>query len=286
MSELWHPLGSVDPQDLTETRLQLHYAIQPIAAAAAALIPPVADGSSASLSLGTIDNTFVFLCSEIPGPQRFRLGLNPVNFNLVLADPLLKPLASFELIGKTLEEGLTWVQAQAAARGIDSPQITLLSYPDDFPQHPIAQGQPFNPPPIPYLQELTHSFANTQTLLRRIAATTAGASPIHLWPHHFDLATLITLAAGNEAEAQTVGVGHSPGDQSYPEPYWYVTPWPYPPAETTLPPLSGDGFWHRQGFIGAILTGSRLVSGDSQVEQVKQFLDSAIAACRSLLEAN
>lgn len=283
MTELWHPLGTIDPQDLTETRLQLHYGLQPIAALNVALTPAMADGSQASLSLDSIEHTLVFLGSEIPCEQPFRLGFNPVNFNLVLVDPLLKPLDNFLLAGQTLLDALAWTRAQAAARGADSDQITLLSYPEDFPQHLIGGGQPFVPPPLDYLQELTHYFANSNALLRPIAATTAGASPVHIWPHHFDIAILITFSGAGE-EAQTIGVGHSPGDQAYPEPYWYVTPWPYP-SVAELPQLAGEGFWHRQGFVGAILTGSRLIPGDEQENQVKSFLDSGMLACRSLLRS-
>ncbi len=282
MSELWHPLGSTDPKDLTEARLQLHYGIQPIAALNVAFIPPVADGSQASLSLDSIDDTLVLLGGEISCEQPFRLGLNPVNFNLVLVDPVLKPLDSFVLAGQTLLDAVAWTRAQATPRGLDSDRITLLSYPDDFPDHPIASGQPFLPSPIPQLQEITYYFANSNALLRRIAATTPGASPVRIWPHHFDIATLITLPGGTDGETQTVGVGYSPGDQSYPEPYWYVTPWPYP-QQPDLPPLAGNGFWHQQGWIGAILTGSRLGSPTDQEDQVKGFQDTAIAACRKLL---
>jgi hypothetical protein len=63
------------------------------------------------------------------------------------------------------------------------------------------------------------------------------ASPIHLWPEHFDIA--IELGAG-DARA-TYGV--SPGDQQHPRPYMYVSAWTPPPA--------GDAGWNAVGFPGA-----------------------------------
>ena len=66
-----------------------------------------------------------------------------------------------------------------------------------------------------------------------------GASPIHLWPEHFDIAT--ELGAGDSRA--TYGI--SPGDDDHTEPYAYVSPW-------TAPAETGDAtFWNAHGFTGA-----------------------------------
>jgi hypothetical protein len=44
--------------------------------------------------------------------------------------------------------------------------------------------------------------------------------------HHFDLATLTTLPARNADATGYVGVGLSPGDEYYDEPYFYVSVYP------------------------------------------------------------
>ena len=98
-----------------------------------------------------------------------------------------------------------------------------------------------------------------------------------MWPHHFDLATLISLQGET-----TVGVGFSPGDGSYPEPYWYVSPWPYP-ENTPEWPLESGGRWHTQGFTAAVLTGSDALQSADQEEAAEAFLRSAIAGSRRLL---
>ena len=46
------------------------------------------------------------------------------------------------------------------------------------------------------------------------------------WPHHFDIATLVKLEDGQPANARSIGVGVSPGDEYYAQPYVYVSPWP------------------------------------------------------------
>ena len=84
----------------------------------------------------------------------------------------------------------------------------------------------------------------------------------------------------------TVGIGLSPGDINYDEPYWYVSPYPYPETEN-LPPLDGNGFWHTQQWVGAVLRASHWSQNGTaaQQEQVRSFLHSALQAGKSLLKS-
>ena len=77
------------------------------------------------------------------------------------------------------------------------------------------------------------------------APARSDASPIHLWPEHFDVA----FDQGEEAEGRRAGYGASPGDEHHPEPYLYVGPWAEPPR--------GPG-WTATGFRGAELGYSAL----------------------------
>ena len=82
-----------------------------------------------------------------------------------------------------------------------------------------------------------------------------------------------------------VGVGLSPGDEAYREPYWYVSPYPRP-ENAAVSPLPNGGRWHRDGFFAAVLTGGDLVSGGADASQelrTRAFLDAAIAECVRLL---
>ncbi|HEY9597335.1 MAG TPA: hypothetical protein V6D33_06655, partial [Cyanophyceae cyanobacterium] len=76
------------------------------------------------------------------------------------------------------------------------------------------------------------------------------------------------------------------------EPYWYVSPYPYPETDN-LPRLEGNGFWHTQYWVGAVLTASKLAfskegyteetTAESQIQQVEAFLSSALQASILLL---
>lgn len=279
----WQKTGKIDPKSLTESRLQLHYAIQFAAAVGNFLTESKPDTSHASLTWNSELNLFVsgIVATEKP----FQVALEPVSLTSIILDTQGKKLAEFSLGKKTMEQGMNWLKREISSLGADGEKLTFVSYPDDFPDHPLARGTPFNETQEVQRQELTAYYANTNLLLQEIVSTTEGASPIRIWPHHFDLATLISLPYTQKGEAMSIGVGLSPGDSSYDQPYWYVTPWPYPdPAN--LPELDGGGSWHTQDWVGAILTASQLSQGDEQQAQVKAFLQSAVKASLALLEEN
>ena len=96
------------------------------------------------------------------------------------------------------------------------------------------------------------------------------------------MATLISLPDREDGESRSVGVGFSPGDASIEQPYWYVTPWPYPDT-ANLPALAGGGNWHATGWVGALLKRSQLESAH-EAEQIEQFLQSALHHAKALLE--
>jgi hypothetical protein len=286
MNTSWQILDTLNPQDFTEARLQLHYGIQLIAATGSALAGPLPDFSHTSLKWSP--DLEVFIGAPIRAAKPFRVALDPVMLTSILLDQQGETIAVFPLHQKTLAEGMTWLKGEVAQLGADASQIELLSYPEDFPDHAIAHGTPFNVSKAEAeRQELSHYYANTQLVLQEIVEGVEDASPIHIWPHHFDIATLIFMPIQKRGESVTVGVGLSPGDHNYAEPYWYVSPYPYPAPEN-LPLLDSEGFWHTQQWIGAVLLASRLTqdSGEAQVKQVKSFLRSAINASKQLLQAS
>jgi hypothetical protein len=62
---------------------------------------------------------------------------------------------------------------------------------------------------------LAEVWAIGHVALVRLVEVARGAEPIHLWPEHFDIATVLA----------EVNYGVSPGDDDHDEPYAYVAPW-------------------------------------------------------------
>ncbi len=262
-------------KDLIPHRIQLHYAIQFIAATGMALAEPKPDGSQMTLDWDADLNGFVG--QKISGTS-IQVALLPQTLtSLILQNH--KSVAALSLIGKTMAESLAWHQAELAKLGIATESIKLLDYPaDDFPDHPLARGAVFDVGDDEAREAVTAYYAQTRPLLAEIIATNPAASPVYIWPHHFDMATLMTYPGATEAETKYLGVGLSPGDFGYDEPYWYITPYPYPDV-AKLPKLPA-GSWHTEGWVGAVLTASQ-VENDATVQT---FIDAAVAVSKDVLE--
>jgi hypothetical protein len=234
---------------IADARLAAHWAAQ-LAAAPASLLPRAPDDSHASLEW----RSGVLFGAPVDGR---RAGLRVDELTLVIDSG-----ASLPLSGRTLADGLAWL-SERFGRAVVRPS-------HDLPASPIATGGAF-PPVTSALGDLARLFATADTTLRALAASTAGASPVRCWPHHFDIATLISLDAPHRETS--IGAGLSPGDASYADPYWYVTPWPYPPLDR-LPHLPA-GHWHTERWVGAVLPASEAPPA--------AFIAAAVAACRTLL---
>jgi hypothetical protein len=214
-----------------------------------------------------------------------RVGLRIRDLSLLILDRSgHEILAQSAVEGLTLPECLNWVSAAIHKRTGAPPPRPLALRDYDMPDHPAAKGEVFAiTAHEDALEELSRWYDNANTLLRRLQATTPNTSTVACWPHHFDIATLITMDAGPE-NGRSIGVGLSPGDRYFPEPYWYVSPWPRPEI-AARPALdsSTDGRW---ADFGAVLLGSDLVgdgSASTQASKLRSFVHSAIKTARALI---
>lgn len=239
-------------------RLVAHHAAQ-LAVAPASTFAPEPDSAHTALSWSSTLRAFV------GARQRGRqTGLRLADLTLVVAGPDSQ-LATLPLTGMTRLDALSWL-----GRQFDE----VLTLPEhELPPHEVQTGGRF-PAPDEATRQLASWLEGAADVLEPQRARREGASAVRLWSHHFDVATLVSLGHG-----RSVGLGLSPGDGSYDEPYWYVTPWPYPTHQRRG--VLRHGRWHSQGWVGAVLTQAEPAPARTQVEA---FLDEAFEACRELTE--
>jgi hypothetical protein len=280
----WLQVGERAPTDLVDARLQLHWAVQLVSAVGTTLLPAAVDDSHTNLEW--LAEPGVLASRPTADAPRCRAALRVTDLRLYLLNEDGVASAQHALDGMTLDQGLVWLEQEIAAfwqhplpKPLRRPQL-------DLPDHAAGRGAVFRVLDAAAFTEINRWYANGDSVLRGLTERTRGASLVRCWPHHLDLATLVTLEVGrNSAPARTIGIGLSPGDAAYAEPYWYVTPWPYP-DQPHLPVLDGGGEWHRTGWLGAVLTGSTIAaepSAEGQARLVHAFLGSAVDACRALL---
>jgi hypothetical protein len=310
----WERLGGVPRARLAAARAQLHLAAQPAAAVGKLLLPHQPDYGEQSFSWAAGDRCLAqgTVTGRSPATP-FRAALRPSPPALLLLGAPGVPgaigaigapdsggggggiLRELPLGGRTLGEAYEWLAAQLAdLLGAGLPgEIERPAGLSDLSGHPLADGARFDAGDAAAFAELGSLFANADRALAAWAAAWPGASAVRCWPHHFDIATLApiapaTLAAAPPEQARTIGAGMVPGDVGRGgrgEPYFYVSPWPYPES-AEWPPLPGGGTWNMEGWLGAVLEAPQFMDADRAADQaaaVENFLRSAAAACHRLL---
>jgi len=112
-------------------------------------------------------------------------------------------------------------------------------------------------------------------------------SPIQLWPHHFDL-SMIWLPGDKiegkdpddeEQADKQMNFGFVFGDDTIPEPYFYVTAYPTPDALPNVD-LPAGTTWRTDGFNGAVLLYSDLCEMRDRHDYLLNLWNTLLAAAR------
>ena len=277
-SVTWRPLRGVEQGRLSEARVQAHYAAQWLARAARGYVAARPDDSHTSLGW---DDAFGGFATHAL-PDGARLGLKIADLTLVLLGAKAgDPSEIFPLFGRRDADARGWLGRQVSAKGLDAKALDAPS-PYEIPAHAIANGAAYADAGLAeFLSELAAWYSNAHAMLgsirEDIVARKFSAPPVRCWPHHFDLDTLATIAAD-----RTVGVGFSPGDEYYNEPYFYISVYPEPDAAALLR-LPAIGHWHQKDFIAAVAPASRIVAAKDQATEVAAFLHAAVEGAIKLL---
>jgi hypothetical protein len=116
------------------------------------------------------------------------------------------------------------------------------------------------------------------------------SGPVQLWPHHFDLALLWFSGrkvpgvdpTDEESADEQMNFGFSTGDEGIPEPYFYITVYPWQ-ADITAAALPAGAVWYTESWKGALLKYGSLVGVDRPEEKLLAYLRAAYKAGSSLM---
>lgn len=268
-------LGRVGPRELGEARAVAHRAVQWVARAARAAIPAAADDSHSNLGWERAHGALT--SHDIAGS---RLGLSLADLTLLRIESG-EVRDTFALDGGTDGEAGQWIDNRLQRLGVGAP-AQAVELPYELPgADPEAMYELV--PIMTELIELANWFEAASAVLddfrKEYSSIRPGPSDVRCWPHHFDVATLVSLEEGDPETARAVGVGLSPGDETHDQPYLYVNPYPAP--EGGSPPLlPAPGRWQTEGFVGAVALGEDLVGLSDRREGMLTFLVGAFEAVR------
>lgn len=269
------PPGVLAPKSLLAARVELHWAAQILAGVGSAWLEPRDDDSHTNLGWDTEFGAFVGHAAR--AGQAIGLRVADLTLLEVVESAVMSELA---LSGRTLAQGLAWADVRMGRGASESPRaLHLPTY--EMPEHRVQSGAPFELAPE-QLAELGRWYATADAILRALAACEPHTTDVRCWPHHFDIAATGYLDSVRTTHTSPqIGFGMSPGDASYAEPYFYVTP--HPMLEGVALPVLASGHWHAKGWVGAVLTATRALDTGAPAEAARGFLESAIRACRSLI---
>ena len=277
-------LHACAPLSLVAARCMTHKAIQLLTLAARSNLEPETDDSHSSLKWDATSKRF--LSQPMPhddGAMLIGLSLSPLRLDVVQDGTTRVKL---DMEAQTTEGALQWLDRHLGQSGLNPASKVTLPY--ELPEA-VAKLDLFSAQTASVqLTALAAWFDLANTVLSDFAKNYAylepGPSPVRCWPHHFDIATYVQLEAGSAEAARGIGIGMSPGDESYGQPYVYVNPWPHlDPADLPDPPHPGH--WHTDGYVGAVATAEQILTLVDLPDALLSFVESAFAVGRAGLEA-
>ena len=262
----------VAPAKLGPARTLSHGAVQWASRAARANLPALADDSHSNLGWSHEHGALLsqFLDGEGQVGFSFASGaLLWLQAGQVTQSQRVTELDDAEL-GEVCDSWLTGAGLERASQAEMPYQLKPVRYRDLQTEENLRA-----------LETLGAWFAATQraleSLISECGAGAVSAPAPRCWPHHFDLATLLALEEGDLAHARSVGIGLSPGDAVFDEPYLYCNPWPVPGE---LPAAPDGLFWHTEGFTSLVCPVSRLTSAEQLTPRTREAFDTVSASLK------
>jgi hypothetical protein len=272
------------PKDLGRARAVGHKIMQFVTRAARANLPAEPDDSHSNIGWSSSLKSFLSQPLKGNGSAIFiGASISPLKIG-VFRDAQI--VAALPLENTPEGDAAAWLDTELQQLGLNPASSVTLPY--ELPKH-VADTRTFSSgAESSALSTLSAWFDLAHSLLSEFAVANAqlspGPSPVRCWPHHFDIATYVSLEAGDFESAKAIGVGMSPGDENYDQPYFYINPWPHLDA-AELPELPVPGHWHSEGFVGAIATADEILSSSEIRETLARFVAGAFSIGRKRLGA-
>ena len=263
----WSMLHNPEPTTLVAARVLAHRGAQWAARAARANLEPVPDDSHSAL---TWDGAKAALLSQ-PLKGGTQVGLRIGVLEVIVSTK--NKTEAFPLATNTEAEVADWLDGMLVEQGLKPAGGLKLPY--EMPATNFARAVDEGP----RLAALASWFAAGAELFEELRSKykryKPGPGPVRCWPHHFDMAFVVELEAQKNGRA--IGIGLSPGDDYYAQPYFYLSPYPKPADTADLPALPPGARWHTREFFGAVVTGVDLLALADPQAGLLAALDTAFA---------
>lgn len=276
MNYNWNKLSDLSRNELTSGRKMIHQAVQLPALAGRCL--NTADPDDKTAALHWLDDKKL-LVSQLWEGNNHRASLSISELQIKILDKNNDTVSMFSINGKSYNDCFDLLQKQIDQLGYGGERLSK-DLPYKIPDYKFSDDSTFEDINKKALIELENYYSNANLVLNKIKGK-FNSSEILCWPHHFDIATSFTERGNSSREqSNSIGIGMSPGDESYNQPYFYVSPWPYPEKKEMLP-APGTGKWHTENWFGAVLTADKIINSENQFNITTEFINSAISILKN-----
>ncbi|GEM_PF-2374351 len=274
---MWSKFSKLNREKLFFAKNQLHAALQLVALSPRSYLPESAEDEYANLSWNQKRKSFF---SKHFGPKKnIQTSLLVAEFKLeILVEEIV--FDAILINGKTYQMLQDWIVSRLQRLQVDTSKFNP-AIPYQLEEIEIEQESKFQGPDNQALKDISSYYQNAYVSFKKFSEEIIQKKKeINIWPHHFDMSIKVPIE-----QNKTIELGLSPGDQYYPEPYFYGLM----SSEVEFssirenPPIVGH--WHTQKWKGLVLPASQFILETEHLEQqiIIDFLKNAYDISKRLL---
>lgn len=244
----------------------MHQAAQYIAAVGKSYLEKIPNDSHTNMRWDSASQAMVG--RPLDEAKEISLALNYSSYSLEFVDTNVDVLASLYLGGSRHDAILFWIQEQADLHGIEGDFDFDLHY--ELPYPAMEMDMVFPEEDSNELQRLADLRSTVQNALSIVLNPIAAAQEIRVWPHHYDIGSMIITGVEDNVLLSSIGVGMALPDPMVDDLYLYTSAWRRDGADLDNMPKLTQGIWRNPDWNGATLPASEL----SEAEMVTFFQET------------
>jgi len=271
---MWQKINPVGVEELENTRIHLHKALQLISSAPRSYLPFNINDNHGFVTWDSNNHSFV---SKSFGPDcSFKLSLDIKNFVLsIFKSDGAK--AHLVLSGMTYPLAFGWIQVKLDKFGMDPVQFTDQT-PYSIKDYGFDNNQDLNIGERA-ATELCKYFDNANGFFNTFLKNHEIKSTILCDPKYFEL----YISIKHPDTSKKIKIGFCPGDENYIEPYYYLKLNRTIQSTAGLPELH-TGLWHNKGWAGALILYSEItnIEPEKELAITRDFFESTLKTVKDI----
>jgi len=271
---MWQKINPVGVEELENTRIHLHKALQLVGSASRSYLP-FNKGDNHKYLIWKPDK-HMFISKPFGHDKAFCLSLdiNQYVLSIIEKDGAIEHLV---LSGMTYQLAFGWIQVKLDKFGLDP-----VLFSDQAPYEIKDYGFDSNKELHIYehaSEEICKYFNNASSYFEFFLNNYELKSPVLCDPQSFNLFVSIKLPE----TSKKIQIGFCPGDENYIEPYYYIKLSQNIKSTSGLPELS-RGLWHNKGWSGALILYSDITNIETEKEFAitRDFFEEALKAINDI----